>query len=99
MLFYNFPSSTMVSYFGPTFTYEHTRGPMHWYNVDLGPKCPIWMALKVVDGGGRGPCVDQTHLKSSPWSNHSLSTVGGCHMWIMSVQGGLVFHKNHLENA
>ena len=50
---------------------------MYWYNVDLGPECPIWLALKVIDGG-KGPCLDQAHHKSSPRPNQPLSAGKGC---------------------
>ena len=85
MLFYNFLPITSVSHFGPTFTYRYTKNPMYWYNVDLGPECPIWMALKVIDEGGRGPCLDQAHHKSSPWSNQPLSAGKECNVWIKYV--------------
>lgn len=67
--------------------------------MDLGLECPIWLALKVIDERGRGPCLDQAHLKSSPRSTQTLSAVGKCHVWIKCVQGGLVLHKKCLDKA
>lgn len=72
---------------------------MYWYNVDLGSKCLIWPALEVIDEGGRTPCLDQDHLRSSPQSTQPLSTVGKFHMWIKSVQGRLPLHKKCLDKA
>jgi hypothetical protein len=69
---------------------------MYWYNLDLGPDFPIRVASEVIDEGGMGPCLDQSHIKSSPWSNNPLSATGRCPMWIRSLQSGLVLHQNHL---
>ena len=64
MLFYNLPLIRSVSNFGPTFTYKYTKNPMYWYNLYLGLEFPIGLALKVINEGGWGPCLDQAHHNS-----------------------------------
>ena len=72
---------------------------MYKYNVDLGLECPIELALKVIDEGGRDPCLDQAHHKSSPWSNQPQLAEEECHLWIRNVQGGLALHGKHPDSA